>query len=142
MARILDDFHSARAHQLIQGGQTGGVNVEKTACNDGNALFLCQLIPPNTVKQDISGVHDSLQSVKSPITNSIAQFLCEQHVLVQPLQKLLLGRLVTIDEILQKRHHQESNNVDDLDQRVDRRTSRILIRIAYRVARDCSFVGV
>ena len=45
-------------------------------------------------------------------------------------------------EALQQWHHQQRNNVDDLDQRVDRRASRIFVRIAYGVARDCSFVSV
>ena len=44
--------------------------------------------------------------------------------------------------LLQERHHQECNNIDDLDQRVDCRTGRIFVRIAYSVTGDSGFVGV
>jgi hypothetical protein len=44
--------------------------------------------------------------------------------------------------LLQKRYHQQSNDVDDLDQWVDCRACRIFVRIAYSIAGDCSFVSI
>ena len=42
----------------------------------------------------------------------------------------------------EQRHHQQCNDVDDLDQRVDRRTGGILVRIADGVARDSRLVRI
>src|SRR5450830_2151232 len=36
----------------------------------------------------------------------------------------------------QERHQQQGHDIDDLDQRIDGRASRILVRIAHGVARD------
>ena len=44
--------------------------------------------------------------------------------------------------LAEQRHHQQSHNVDDLDQRVNGWTSGILVRIADGVAGNRGFVGV
>jgi len=44
--------------------------------------------------------------------------------------------------LAEQRHHQQSHNVDDLDQRVDGRTGGVFVRIADGVASNCSFVGI
>jgi len=43
---------------------------------------------------------------------------------------------------LQERHHQECNDVDDLDERIDRRASRIFVRVADGVTGHSRFVSV
>jgi len=42
----------------------------------------------------------------------------------------------------EQRHHQQRYNVSDLDQRVDGRSSGVLVRVANRVAGDWSFVRI
>ena len=46
------------------------------------------------------------------------------------------------DDCLEQWHDQESNNVDDLDERVDCGTGGILVRITDRIARDSSLMSI
>ena len=54
----------------------------------------------------------------------------------------MAGLWINIKPNLQQRHDQQRHDVDDLDERVDRRAGGVLVRVAHGVAGDRGLVRI
>ena len=74
----------------------------------------------------------------------------KNYLLLEPAMRAIIdfARMAGSNSKLQKlllreqRYHQQRNDIDDLDQRVDCRAGRVLVGITDRVARNRGFMGI
>ena len=70
--------------------------------------------------------------------------LTDRDWLIRKAALTQVGRLFTwqLESESEQGHNQQCHNVDDLDQRIDGRAGGVFVGVTYRVAGDCSRVGI